>query len=387
MRLFGATEKATYLKRPNRFTLVCRLNRRVVKAFLPNPGRLWELLLPGVPVYLEKSSRDKNLLPYTAVAIQRGNHPVMVHTHRTNDFVAHLLGQGLVPGLEKAEVVKREFVHGKSRFDFLLRNEEKEVILEVKSCTLFGKRLAMFPDAITARGRRHVQELMRISREGKSAAVLFLICWPDSDYFVPEYHTDLEFSLTLMKARDDISIIPLAVEIGENLSLTRKVRRLEIPWEIVKREAEDRGSYMLILRLLENRKIPIGKLGEMDFRAGYYVYTGSAMKNLSQRIERHKRGGKNLFWHVDYLRAYAEYHCSLPIRTQDDLECELAAAVKNVAEWEIPRFGSSDCSCDSHLFGMRRDPFLSPEFIGLLQYFRMDRLLEGDRFPTRMGKA
>lgn len=380
MRFFGATEKATYLKRPNRFTLVCRLNGRVVKAFLPNPGRLWELLLPGVLIYLEKSSQEKNLLPYTAVAIQRGSHPVMVHTHRTNDFVAHLLGKGLVPGLEKAEVIKREFVHGKSRFDFLLRNGGTEVILEVKSCTLFGKRVAMFPDAITARGRRHVEELLRISREGKSAAVLFLICWPDCDYFMPEYHTDLEFSLTLMKARHDISIIPLAVEIGENLSLTSRIRKLEIPWETVKKEAEDRGSYMLILRLPERRNIEIGNLGNVDFRAGYYVYAGSAMKNLSRRVERHRRTGKNLFWHVDYLRAYAEYHCALPIRTHDDLECKLAAAVKNISEWEIPRFGSSDCSCDSHLFGMRKDPFLSPEFIALLQYFRMDRLFEGNRF-------
>jgi len=152
------------------------------------------------------------------------------------------------------------------------------------------------------------------------------------------------------------------------------VRTLEIPWELVEREAEDRGSYILILRLPARKYIEIGKLGRLQFKAGYYLYAGSAQKNLTQRLERHRREGKNLFWHVDYLRAQAEFHWALPIRTCDDLECELASALKKIAGWEVPCFGSSDCSCNSHLFGMAKDPLHSPEFIALWQYFRVDRL-------------
>ena len=374
MKFFGPTQKATYLDRPNRFTLVCRLNGKKVKAFLPNPGRLWELLLPGVTVYLEKASNQDRKLHYTVVAIQRENHPVMVHTHRTNDLVDHLLRKRLIPGLEDAKVVRREVKHGRSRFDFLLERKRKEIFLEVKSCTLFGRRVAMFPDAVTARGKRHVEELVELSTARKSGAVVFLICWPKAEFFMPEYHTDLQFSRTLLSAKDKIFIIPLAVEMGEDLSLASRVRTLEIPWKLVEREAEDRGSYILILRLPARKNIEIGKLGRLQFKAGYYLYAGSAQKNLTQRLERHRRERKNLFWHVDYLRAQAEFHWALPIRTGDDLECELASALKKIAGWEVPGFGSSDCSCDSHLFGMAKDPLHSPEFIALLQYFRMDRL-------------
>jgi sugar fermentation stimulation protein A len=83
---------------------------------------------------------------------------------------------------------------------------------------------------------------------------------------------------------------------------------------------------------------------------------------------------KRLFWHVDFLRAVAEFHFAVPIRTQDVLECAIARAVKEIAEWEIPGFGSSDCRCSSHLYGMAQDPLQSAAFISLLQYYRMDRL-------------
>ena len=84
MKLFGPTEKAIFLRRPNRFVLICNLNGKVIKAFLPNPGRLWELLLPQAVLYLEKSSQPDRKLPYTVVAVEREGHPVMAHTHRTN---------------------------------------------------------------------------------------------------------------------------------------------------------------------------------------------------------------------------------------------------------------------------------------------------------------
>jgi len=374
LNFFRNLEKARFLKRPNRFTLVCGLKGKVVRAYLPNPGRMWELLLPGAPVYLERAPSAENRMPYIAVAVQKGNRLVMVHTHRTNDLANDLIERNLIPGLEGAKVVRREIKKGKSRFDFLLQRGKEEILLEVKSCTLFGKKVAMFPDALTARGRRHIEELADLSQRSVSGAVLFLIFWPRAEFFMPEYHTDLEFARALLAARGKISIIPLAIEMRADLSLTPRVRILDVPWNIVEREAKDRGSYILILRLLEESSIEIGKLGKIRFRKGYYLYVGSARKNLSSRIERHRRLRKRQFWHVDFLRAMAEFHFAVPIRTQDLLECEIARAVKKIAEWEIPGFGSSDCSCSSHLYGMVKDPLRSAELISLLQYFRMDRL-------------
>jgi sugar fermentation stimulation protein A len=372
----GPAEKAVFLKRPNRFVVVCTLNGKTIKAFLPNPGRLWELLLPGAVLYLEKSPQQERKLPYTVVAIEREGRPVMAHTHRTNDLVEHLLRNEMIPALMGAEIIKREVQHGNSRFDFLLKREKEEVYLEVKSCTLFGKNVAMFPDAVTARGKKHVEELAAMKEQGKSGAVLFLICWPKARFFMPDYHTDLEFSKTMLAVKDRVSFLPVGLEINPDLSLTSKVRMLEIPWDVLQKEVEDRGSYILILRLPAGRTLNIGKIGQVKFKAGYYLYAGSAMKNLTQRLERHKRERKKLFWHIDYLRAHAEVHLALPIRTSDPLECKLADALKKISDWEVPSFGCSDCSCGSHLLGMRKDPIHTPEFISLLQYFRMDRLFD-----------
>jgi sugar fermentation stimulation protein A len=232
----------------------------------------------------------------------------------------------------------------------------------------------MFPDAVTARGKKHVEELAAMKDRGKSGAVVFLICWPKASFFMPDYHTDLEFSQTLLAVRDRVNFLPVGLEIKPDLSLSSKARLLEIPWEVLKREVEDRGSYILILRLPAGRKLDIGRLGRIEFKAGYYLYAGSAQKNLTQRLERHKRERKKLFWHIDYLRAYAEVHLALPIRASAPLECELAGALKKISDWEVPGFGCSDCFCSSHLYGMKKDPIHTPEFISLLQYFRMDRL-------------
>jgi len=340
---------------------------------------MWELLLPGATVYLERSpstkGKIKDKMLYTAVAIQREDRPVMVHTHRTNDLANDLIGKNLIPGLEGTKVVRREIKKGRSRFDFLLQRGKEEILLEVKSCTLFGRNVAMFPDAVTTRGKRHIEELASLARRGAAGAVLFLIYWPRAKFFLPEYHTDLEFARALLAAREKISIIPLAVELQDDLSLTSRTRLLQIPWNIVERESRDRGSYILILKLPKEASLEVGKLGEIRFRKGYYLYIGSARRNLSRRIQRHRRMRKRLFWHVDFLRAIAEFHFALPIRTQDVLECEMARAIKDISDWEVPRFGSSDCSCPSHLYGMAKDPLQSAEFISLLQYYRMDRLM------------
>jgi sugar fermentation stimulation protein A len=87
LKFFGPTERAIFLQRPNRFVVLCNLNGKAIKAFLPNPGRLWELLLPQAVLYVEKSSRADRKIPYTVVAIEREGRPVMAHTHRTNDQI------------------------------------------------------------------------------------------------------------------------------------------------------------------------------------------------------------------------------------------------------------------------------------------------------------
>ena len=375
LTLFHAVREAEFLKRPNRFIVECLMGGKKVRAYLPNPGRLWELLLPHAKIYVTPNRPDPDAsTDYTCVAVEKSGVPVMLHTHHTNTVVKHLLEQGLVPGLKQYSIVKQEITMGSSRFDFLLKKGQKKFILEVKSCTLFGRKIAMFPDAITARGRRHVMELAELTSRGFECGVLFVIHSPSSQYFMPEHHTDLAFAETLYSLRDKIMVKAISVRWEKDLTLSGNIQELKIPWDLGTREAHDCGDYILILNLKKAKKIHIGRLGEKKFPKGYYCYVGSARKNLTKRIERHKRTRKNLHWHIDYLRNSTEFIAALPVRSSDRLECEIADALSHIATLPVPGFGSSDCSCSSHLFRMEESPLGSPKFIELLQYFRIDRL-------------
>ncbi len=370
--------KATFLRRPNRFVVLCRLGKSNVRAYLPNPGRLRELLLPGCSLFLLGAEAGKmRSTDFTVVAVERKGRPVLLHTHYTNIVARWLLDKGLVPGLEKYRVAGSEVSVGRSRFDFLLEGRGERMLLEVKSCTLFGGKIAMFPDAVTARGRRHVLELVSYAEEkNRKAGVLFVIHWPKARYFLPDYHTDPDFSGALAEARGKIVIKPMAVGWKQDLSLSTKVREAVVPWRLLEREDHDGGSYILLLRLVSRKRIQIGGLGKITFEKGYYLYAGSAAKNLAARLRRHGKTGKKAFWHIDYLREDTEFHGAFPIRSRDRLECRIAAALDKVTDWGVPGFGSSDCSCRTHLYGLKEDPLRNAGFVDLIIDFRIDRLLK-----------
>jgi Uri superfamily endonuclease len=125
----------------------------------------------------------------------------------------------------------------------------------------------------------------------------------------------------------------------------------------------DSGIYNLIILLLKDKTITIGKLGKFSFPKGYYVYTGSARKNLSSRIERHKRkDNKKLKWHIDYLLncKYAEIKNVRIYNNGKSDECSLNKKIMKLksAEIIVKGFGSSDCknSCPAHLIYFKNIP-------------------------------
>jgi sugar fermentation stimulation protein A len=377
MIFFPNSITAVFRSRPNRFIVHCLVNNRLVRAYLPNPGRLHELFLPDAKLFLVQQELSQGRkIPYLVVAVERDGLPIMLHTHANNLVARHLVERNKVPGLEGAVVLKAEHAVGHSRFDFLLRHENRDVVLEVKSCTLFGNGIAMFPDAVTERGKRHLLELAGLADSGKATAVLFVVHSPKPRYFMPDYHTDLEFSRTLLAVKDRIMIKALAVEWKRDLSFGSSVRELMIPWEAIEREAQDRGSYIVVLHCAQDRRITVGDLGPIRFPKGFYCYVGSAPESLSKRVARHQHKRKRLFSHIDHLREAATVTAVLPVRASRDLACSIADALQAFADRSIPGFGSADCSCSSHLFGMAEDPLQSPEFIKALLYFRMDRLGE-----------
>lgn len=109
------------------------------------------------------------------------------------------------------------------------------------------------------------------------------------------------------------------------------------------------GSYVLLIKLKEDKTIQVGKLGKISFKKGLYVYAGSALNGLEQRIQRHLRSNKKMHWHIDYLLQYAEVIDVFYKESNSREECIIANTLRKDFTL-IPGFGCSDCSCKSHLF-------------------------------------
>lgn len=115
------------------------------------------------------------------------------------------------------------------------------------------------------------------------------------------------------------------------------------------------GSYVLLIELGKQTTIRIGKLGRIDFPTYWYVYVGSAMNGIKQRVNRHFSNQKKLHWHIDYFLQTASLQKAYYKESKHRTECEIAHVfAENFSS--IPSFGSSDCTCNSHLFyGKRQD--------------------------------
>jgi len=99
-----------------------------------------------------------------------------------------------------SEIIKEHKVGQKSRLDLLLRDKEKLCYIEIKNVTLVDKNVALFPDAVTSRGTRHLQELIELKEMGHRAVMFFLIQRKDGQYFAPADHIDPVYGEKLRKA-------------------------------------------------------------------------------------------------------------------------------------------------------------------------------------------
>ena len=109
-----------------------------------------------------------------------------------------------------------------------------------------------------------------------------------------------------------------------------------------------KGSYLLIIELKNNISINVGKLGKKQFSKGHYVYIGSALNGLEQRIQRHLRKQKKIHWHIDYLLKHAKIVDVFYKENETQEECSIAEKFHRFNS--IDGFGCSDCKCKSHLF-------------------------------------
>lgn len=367
--------KGIFISRPNRFVIWMEIDGKAVKAHMPNPGRMRELLFPGTVLYAVPHARAGSATAVRVIGCERDGEVVPLDTTHANDVAEWLVNQGKIPGWENCHVVRREVTMGDSRFDLLLSDGSGEFPVEVKSCTLFGKKGAMFPDAVTARGRKHILHLGDIGKAGGRAGLLILVQWDRAEWFLPDYHTDPDFGAAFCEAAPYIEVKPAAIHWTADFSMPGSVKLLPVPLDAAEREMGNAGDYLIILYMEKDTDLLIGKMGMMHFPKGYYVYVGSAKKNLDQRIAHHRHIRKRMHWHMDYLRKATKWVGAIPIRTKEDLEHDIAHAVEDIADWSIPGFGCTDCACNSHLFGFHQDPMHLPAFVfGVEERFEINRI-------------
>ena len=374
-KIYKTLVEGKFIDRPNRFVCHVEINREKVLCHMPNPGRMREFLFPGVTLYLTPNRKGLRTA-YRVVGCKKGSHIFYLDTTKANDVAAWLVKNHKIPGWENYFLAGREVTMGDSRFDLLLGDGEtgETFPVEVKSCSLSGEHGAMFPDAPTERGRKHLTHLVEMGRAGEHAGLLVLVHYKNACWFLPNYHTDLPFAEEFRKGLDFLDWKACVIPWTKDFLMPENVRLIPSSGEVLDREMGNAGDYMIVLQMEEDSTITVGSLGDIRFPKGYYVYVGSARKNLDQRIAHHKALRKRRHWHMDYLRNACRFTGAIPIRTKEDLEHKLAETLSGIADWTIPGFGCTDCSCKSHLFGFHQNPMHLPAFVKIEENFEINRL-------------
>ena len=191
--------KGEFVYRQNRFLGKVRINGEIISCFIPNPGRMIELLYPGAEVYLVEKTSDKRKTRFDIILVNLDGVLVSIDSRIPNQIISEAISNNLIPEFFGTKIERREYTWGRSRIDFVLKDESKKIFLEVKSCTLVHDNVAYFPDAPTERGSRHLKTLVDLLPLGR-ATMLFLIQRSDAILFQPNLLTDPIFSNNLGEA-------------------------------------------------------------------------------------------------------------------------------------------------------------------------------------------
>ncbi len=210
--------KGTFIERPNRFIAYAEIDGKMEKAHVKNTGRCKELLLPGASVYLEVSDNPQRKTKYDLIAVEKfreGKEPLLINmdSQAPNNAAEEWLKKGNL--FSENAVVKREVRYGKSRFDFYIEDGERKAFLEVKGVTLEENGLALFPDAPTERGVKHIKELMACMDEDYEAYILFVIQMKEMHAFSPNDKTHPDFGRALREAADGgVKVLAVDCNVG-----------------------------------------------------------------------------------------------------------------------------------------------------------------------------
>jgi len=191
------------IKRYKRFLADIELeDGSVVTAHCPNSGSMLGCNLPGSPVLLSLSPNPNRKLAYTWELLQVNGFWVGLNTMLPNRLAEEAILDGTIVELQGYPKLRREVAYGseRSRIDILLEDDGKRCYVEVKNVTLVEGGLALFPDAVTARGQKHLRELMEMVRNGDRGVLLFTVQRGDGNAVAPADRIDPEYGRLLREA-------------------------------------------------------------------------------------------------------------------------------------------------------------------------------------------
>jgi sugar fermentation stimulation protein A len=201
MQIRGELVAGHFLVRENRFRVTVEVDGQPVGAHLPNSGRLGELLLPNRRVLLAERPSPGRKTRYDLTLVDADGRWISVDARLPNDLVTEAIRAGRLSPLGGYPTLRREVTFGRSRFDLLLEAPARRpCLVEVKSVTLLLEGLGCFPDAVTQRGRRHVEELAMAVEAGHRGVVVFVVQREDAAGFRPHDESDPDFARALRAA-------------------------------------------------------------------------------------------------------------------------------------------------------------------------------------------
>lgn len=190
--------EAKFISRPNRFVAQIEIGGRKEIAHVKNTGRCKELLVRGAAIYVRADNNPNRKTKYDLIAVYKDSRLVNIDSQIPNRVFREWVEKSGHFG--EITLIKAEQKYGNSRFDFYMEAEGRKTFVEVKGVTLEENGAAMFPDAPTERGVKHVKELISAAEEGYRAALVFIIQMKGIEYFTPNDKTHPAFGHALREA-------------------------------------------------------------------------------------------------------------------------------------------------------------------------------------------
>lgn len=217
--------QGTLIKRYKRFLADITLDSgEVITAHCPNTGSMLSCSAGGSRVGLSISDNPKRKYPHTLEMIHNGSSWIGVNTARTNKLVAEAIEENKITEFRNPEQIKMEVTVSKgTRLDLRVTTQTDTTFIEIKNCSLAENDIAMFPDAVTTRGSKHLRELIKLKEQGKNSCIFFLVQRSDASSFKPAAHIDPDYASLLKQTADaGVQVLVYQAEVTpESISVVR----------------------------------------------------------------------------------------------------------------------------------------------------------------------